>query len=457
MKPVDTQHEHEIIAALDRAPLTQRHLLFLGALLGALVFDYAKPFTISFVIPGMRQMWGLSEVRASYLPIAGLSGTTVGSVLWGFAADRIGRRATLLWTVGIFSAATVCGLALQYWQSLVACFVMGLGVGGEAPIVFALAAEYLPVRVRGRLLLFLGIVGATAGYALAAAIATVATALFPDTVAWRLMWLVQLLPAVLILTLRSRIVPESARYLLARNRLKEARAAAEALVGSIAETATQVTPLSAMADFTGARSLYGRTLAFGLFSFAWGLVNYGFLTWVPTLLRRMGYTGVASSGYLALSALIAVPAFAVTVHLVARWSTRWMLVAYAIGAALTLGVLGAGAAAGKLTPLVLLAISSLVLFFMISIGGVFAFYTAEVFPTAVRVGRSGLVSATGRLGGVLGPYVLGLLLASANSMLGLLIPLAAALVVAALVLVVAGVETRGRSLEQIAGDESVAD
>ncbi len=151
------------------------------------MFDYAKPFTISFVIPGMRQMWGLSAVSASYLPIAGLSGTMVGSVLWGFAADRIGRRATLLWTVGIFSAATVCGLALQYWQSLLACFVMGLGVGGEAPIVFALAAEYLPVRVRGRLLLFLGIVGSTAGYALAAVIATVATALFPDTVAWRLM------------------------------------------------------------------------------------------------------------------------------------------------------------------------------------------------------------------------------------------------------------------------------
>lgn len=451
MRAVDTRHGHAIIAALDRAPLTQRHLLFLGALLGALVFDYAKPFTISFVIPGMRQMWGLSAVSASYLPIAGLTGTMVGSVLWGFAADRIGRRATLLWTIGIFSAATVCGLALQYWQSLLACFVMGLGVGGEAPIVFALAAEYLPVRMRGRLPLFLGIVGATAGYALAAGIATVATALFPDTVAWRLMWLVQLPPAALILLLRSRVVPESARYLLARNRLKEARAAAEALVGSIAETVAQVTPLSATADFTGARRLYGRTLAFGLFSFAWGLANYGFLTWIPTMLRRMGYTGVASSGYLALSALIAIPAFAVTAYLVARWSTRWTLVAFAIGAALTLVVLGAGAAAGKVTPPILVAISSLVLFFMISIGGVFAFYAVEVFPTAVRVRRSGLVSAAGRLGGVVGPYLQGLLLASESSMLGLQIPLAAALVVAALVLTVAGLETRGRSLEQIAG------
>lgn len=164
----------EIIAALDHASFTRRHAVFLAALLAALVFDYAKPFTISFVIPGMREMWGLSEASASYLAVAGLFGTMVGSVFWGLMADRIGRRTTLLWTVGIFSVATVCGLAMDYWQSLLACFVMGTGVGGETPIVFALAAEYVPARLRGRTLLFLGIVGSTAGYALAALIATAA-------------------------------------------------------------------------------------------------------------------------------------------------------------------------------------------------------------------------------------------------------------------------------------------
>lgn len=162
----------EIITALDQAPFTRRHALFLAALLAALVFDYAKPFTISFVIPGMRAMWNLSEAGAAYLPVAGLFGTMVGSVFWGFMADRIGRRTTLLWTVGIFSAASLCGLAVEYWNSLLACFVMGTGVGGETPIVFALAAEYIPARLRGRTLLFLGIVGSTGGYALAALIAT---------------------------------------------------------------------------------------------------------------------------------------------------------------------------------------------------------------------------------------------------------------------------------------------
>lgn len=93
------QEAQTIIGALDRAPFTQRHTIFVVALLTALVFDYAKPFTISFVIPGMREMFNLTAVEGSYLAVAGLSGTVVGSFFWGFMADRIGRRVTLLWTI----------------------------------------------------------------------------------------------------------------------------------------------------------------------------------------------------------------------------------------------------------------------------------------------------------------------------------------------------------------------
>jgi putative MFS transporter len=94
-----------ILSALDHSPLTRRHRLFLAALLAALVFDYLKPYTLAFVIPGVRALWGLSPADAAYLPVAGLTGTAVGALFWGVVADRIGRRTTLLWTVGIFTAA----------------------------------------------------------------------------------------------------------------------------------------------------------------------------------------------------------------------------------------------------------------------------------------------------------------------------------------------------------------
>lgn len=97
-----------------------------------------KPFTISLVIPGMRAMWGLTPDEASYLAVAGLTGTVVGSLFWGCVADQIGRKTTLLWTVGIFTAASLCGVSTEYWHTLAFCFAMGFRVGGEMPIVFAL-------------------------------------------------------------------------------------------------------------------------------------------------------------------------------------------------------------------------------------------------------------------------------------------------------------------------------
>jgi putative MFS transporter len=437
----------DALTALDEAQLTRRHLVFLAALLGALIFDYLKPFTISFVIPGMREMWDLSEAEASYLPVAGLSGTAVGALFWGAVADRIGRRTTLLWTVGIFTVGSLCGLMGEYWQSVIACLVMGFGVGGETPIVFALAAEYVPARLRGRSLLFLGIVGSTAGYALAAVVATVSNAIADPSVAWRLMWLFGLLPAGLILLLRSRVVPESARYLLSKGRAEDAAAAASSLLGHKVSVAS--------VDERGERGrpprvrLYGLTIALAFFSFAWGVANFGFITWMPTLLQQLGYSDARSSASLAGSALTALPALVVTGILLTRWSTGGTLIGYAGGGATTL--VGVGIAAGGASPNAVALVVSIAfgLFFVTSIGAVFSFYAAEVFPTTVRASRSGLVAATGKVGGVIGPLFGGFWLARGGSPLGLQAPLALTLVAAAAVLAFAGVETGGRSLEAI--------
>ncbi len=439
----------EIIAALDSAPFTRRHRLFLAALLAALAFDYMKPATLGFVMPGMREMFDLSQTAASYLAVSGLTGTMVGSMFWGFMADRIGRRRVLLWTVGIFSVASLCGLAMEYWQSLLACFVMGIGVGGEAPLVFALAAEYMPVKVRGRTILFLGIVGSTAGYALAAGTAAVVKAIYPEMFAWRLLWLVGVIPAALILVLRSKVIPESARYLLARGRVEEARRAAESLVGPIPDVAGREKgpgrPVIASAD----SRLYGRTVALSFFSFAWGLANFGFIVWLPTLLGKLGYGAATSSGYLALSALIALPALILTSLLFNGWSSRGTLVVYAMAGGLTLVCLGAVVTGALLTPVFLVLVISLAFLFITSIGGAFPLYAAEVYPTVMRGRRTGIVSAAGRLGAVIGPFAGGLWLTAGGSALGLESILAAALVVAALILAMVGLETRGKALEQI--------
>lgn len=111
--------------------------------------------------------------------------------------------------------------------------------------MFALASEYLPVRARGAALLLIAIVGATGGYVLAAVVATVSNAVLPAEQAWRWMWFFGLLPAALVLLVRRRVIPESARYLLSKGRVAEARAAAESMVGPIEATPVQPQPAGA--------------------------------------------------------------------------------------------------------------------------------------------------------------------------------------------------------------------
>lgn len=445
------EEQARIIAALDHSPLTRRHKVFLAALLAALVFDYMKPATLSFVIPGVRETFALTSAQSGYLAVAGLAGNVVGAVLFGFLGDRIGRRTALLWTVGIFTFASLCGLSMMYDHALMMCFIMGVGVGGEVPIVFALASEYIPVRVRGKTLLFLGIAGSIGGYALAAATSGVIKSFFPESTAWRALWLVGFVPAALVLALRARVVPESARYLVARGRIAEARAAAESVVGPL-EAVPTPPRVAARAPARRVGGLWGRTLALGFFSFAWGLASFGLIIWLPTMLGTLGWGGAASSGYLALSALIALPALIVTTALFTRWSSRGTLVAYAAGGGAMLLVLATGTLYGVVSPLFLIVVSGLAFFFINSIGGAFALYASEVYPTEMRTGRTGLVAAAGKFGGVVGPLMGSLWLATHASTSGLFFALAASLFAAAVTLALAGVETRGRSLEEIVAD-----
>jgi putative MFS transporter len=177
------------------------------------------------------------------------------------------------------------------------------------------------------------------------------------------------------------------------------------------------------------------------------------VTWLPSIFAELGYSEARTSVYLALSALAALPGLAVTMALLSRWSVRTTLVAYAVAGAVTLVALGAGL--DELPAAALVGVVTAGLIFISSIGGVFSFYAAEVFPTAIRSQRSGLVASVGRVGAVVGPYFGGVWLARGGGPLGLQVPLAVALLVGGVMLFAFGVETRGRRLEDI--DHAVAD
>ncbi|MDB5839037.1 MAG: transporter, partial [Herminiimonas sp.] len=124
----------------DGIPLNREHWKLVIVLLVALAVDVMKPATLGFVMPGVSREYDISKQAAGWLPLVALTGTTVGSVVWGRIADLFGRRAAILLSALMFIGTAICGAMTSFEANLVMCFLMGASAGGLLPITFTLMA-----------------------------------------------------------------------------------------------------------------------------------------------------------------------------------------------------------------------------------------------------------------------------------------------------------------------------
>jgi putative MFS transporter len=459
-QPAATAGSSVLFRTMDDAPLTRQHWGLLFVLGVALVVDVMKPATLGFVVPGMREEYGITIGHVAAFPMVALTGTTIGSLLWGILADRIGRRPAILLASILFMGTSICGFMPSFGWNLFMCFLMGTSAGGMLPIVYALMTESMPAKKRGWLVVLHGGLGTVAGYLLAAGLA----ALLEPWFSWRVLWFAGL-PTGLLLLVLNRWIPESPRFLLEHGRVEEA----EKVLRRYGVTLTRVPPGESSgaapmgpepAAGSGSRLLalfrppHGmRTLTVGMYAFGWSLVNWGFLTFTPTILRERGLDAASASGILFWSALIAVPATVLVAYLYGYWSSRktMMLFAALTGATLILFAAVDPGAGGERTGLLM----PLMVLLLIGSGGVISMlspYTAEVYPTRLRGTGSGFSAGCSKVGGILAPPLVALTLAHfpGFGMLGVLA--AAPVLLSTLMLAVGGIETRDRPLEEMSDD-----
>jgi len=139
----------------DGAPLNRAHWALVTVLVITLAIDVMKPATLGFVMPGMTAEYGMGTSRASLLALFALTGTAIGSVVWGRIADRFGRRSAILLSALMFIGTAICGAMPTFGWNLAMCFLMGASAGGLLPITFTLMAETVPAAHRGWLLVAL--------------------------------------------------------------------------------------------------------------------------------------------------------------------------------------------------------------------------------------------------------------------------------------------------------------
>lgn len=422
--------------APDCTQLNRWHVGVLLVLTVGLVIDVMKPATLGFVLPGLTHEYGIARSTAALLPFIALTGTTVGSFLWGWLADVYGRRVSILLSTILFASTAICGAMPAFGWNLVMCFLMGVSAGGMLPVVYTLLAEVMPPRHRSWVLVLVGGTGLIGGYLAASAAAHA----FEPQFGWRVLWLQGFPSAVLLLAL-ARLIPESPRFLAEQGREAELAQMQErfGILPRPRVAAPEDAPLAHERH-------KGLTIALTVAALAWSFVNFGLLLWLPTDLQARGYSSELASGILASSALLALPTIALAAWLYARWSSKWTLVGTVV---LTFaGLIGALLPAATLSwpPLLVGVIAMLI----VGTNGMIAVllpYTAENYPLGVRGRATGLVAASSKFGGVAvqGFALVGLIPTLGGAALSLLVPMGAS----ALLIAWAGRETRGRSLREL--------
>jgi putative MFS transporter len=392
----------------------------------------------------MSSEYAAPKSTVSLVPFFALIGTVVGSIVWGALADIYGRKASILLSAVMFVGTSICGAMPSLAWNVGMCFMMGAAAGGMLPVTYALLAEMMPSRHRGWSLVLVGGLGAVGGYFAASGF----SALLQPIYSWRILWLLNL-PTGLSLVLLGGLIPESAKFLLARGRREEAQQVMERFGSRVRRT--RAAEISALASgphvaLTG-RAFIGKLLALSLAALCYGLINFGLLLWLPADLVARGHSMEVSSKLLAESALIAFPTVFVVAFAYSQWSSKWSVVASVlVTLAGLIGVLHLEFArqGSPVLPVALLIVGTNALIAMLLP------YTAESFPLRIRGRTTGTVAACSKAGGVLAQLLAVLALVPPLALVSLIImvPIGASLLLIAWF----GKETRGRDLRDLDPD-----
>ena len=191
---------------------TQRHYVILAMAWAGWLFDFYDLMLFSFLLVPIKQSLALTDAQLSLLLGASLASTAVGGLVFGWLADRFGRKRVLSATILTYSLGTFfCGFSDGLWLLLAFRVVTGLGVGGEWATGQTLVGETFPAAMRARFAAVMQ-TGAPAGIALATVVGAFVEPLFAQSFGpswgWRACFFVSVLPAILVVVIR-RFMPES--------------------------------------------------------------------------------------------------------------------------------------------------------------------------------------------------------------------------------------------------------
>ncbi|HEB2433933.1 TPA: MFS transporter [Bacillus cereus] len=392
--------------------ISKRKLLGIAGL--GWLFDAMDVGMLSFVMVALQKDWGLTSQEMGWIGSINSIGMAVGALIFGILSDKIGRKSVFIITLLLFSIGSgLTALTTTLAMFLVLRFVIGMGLGGELPVASTLVSESVEAHERGKIVVLLESFWA-GGWLIAALISYFVIPKY----GWEVAMVLSAVPALYALYLRWNL-PDSPRFQKVEKR------------PSVIENIKSV--------WSG--EYRKATIMLWILWFCVVFSYYGMFLWLPSVMVLKGFSLIKSFQYVLIMTLAQLPGYFTAAWFIERLGRKFVLVTYLIGTACSAYLFGV---ADSLT--VLIVAGMLLSFFNLGAWGALYAYTPEQYPTVIRGTGAGMAAAFGRIGGILGPILVGYLVASEASLSLIFTIFCGSILIGVFAVVILGQETKQREL-----------
>ncbi|HDR4912934.1 TPA: MFS transporter [Bacillus cereus] len=392
--------------------ISKRKLLGIAGL--GWLFDAMDVGMLSFVMVALQKDWGLSTQEMGWIGSINSIGMAVGALIFGILSDKIGRKSVFIITLLLFSIGSgLTALTTTLAMFLVLRFLIGMGLGGELPVASTLVSESVEAHERGKIVVLLESFWA-GGWLIAALISYFVIPKY----GWEVAMVLSAVPALYALYLRWNL-PDSPRFQKVEKR------------PSVIENIKSV--------WSG--EYRKATIMLWILWFCVVFSYYGMFLWLPSVMVLKGFSLIKSFQYVLIMTLAQLPGYFTAAWFIERLGRKFVLVTYLIGTACSAYLFGV---ADSLT--VLIVAGMLLSFFNLGAWGALYAYTPEQYPTVIRGTGAGMAAAFGRIGGILGPLLVGYLVASEASLSLIFTIFCGSILIGVFAVIILGQETKQREL-----------
>ena len=371
---------------------------------------------VSYSASSIASTWDIKADALGIVFSAGLLGMTIGTMFLAPWTDVVGRRPMILFCAALMGVSVfVTSFSATLYQLILLRFLSGLGIGGMLASTPALASEYAPNRIRDFCVSFV-----MSGYPVGATITGLVAAEIVPKYGWTVLFQVAGVCTLLTIPLIYFFAAESLDFLF-KSRPKNALGKANRLLHRMGVSEIDELPVllkteevpraSIKSLFSG--SLLASTLLLWLAFFMSYASLYFLVSWIPKLAESAGLSlqlAIYAGAVFNLGSFFGI---ALQGYLSSRLGLSRVISVFLAISALLMVIFGLF----KGSDLVLVLFGLIGFTFQGGFAGLFA-VAARLYPTQFRTTGIGWAIGVGRSGGIVGPYVGGILIAGGLSMAG---------------------------------------